>query len=462
MLILLKVFAFLVKTLVLLNGRSRWAFVFVMLFAILLPLLDLIFFKILASVFSGTGEDVDYVKVAIPLLTVLFFVTGLKYLAKVRKVIYVNRIVEIIHDIDSGAIGGGINWLRVVVFEVLNSATSILHVGMLSVASIYINPMMGGVLLVLSLISFCVISAFFKMETVNQRRIKRDVTLKAYKRAELLVESRTKSAEMASVAVNGVVLLFFLALLYVYSVSGIEPVDALIFLFLTRFVSSNLGGLASSLMRLSRAWVNVEDKYDALEERVISYARPKKNKIFSVGLQGSGTVTLRSSLVMLGYNHLKYRVQMASLYYKGDMAKIFQGIEGYDSCDGWPWPLIYPEIYKKYPDAKFVLTTRGSEDDWYRSMLALENLVSRERMRGKWKGQGFSAEFYENKSVEGNREYYIDKYRAHNNAVRSFFEDKPGSLVDISWDDASAWADFCGGIGIAEPKHLQLKVSKNE
>jgi hypothetical protein len=119
-------------------------------------------------------------------------------------------------------------------------------------------------LLIAILISFIIMNYMFNKEVFNQKKLRYNNKITPFEKGEKNIISRIKSSERLTVMMNAIVLMFFIALIYCHAVSLVEPHNALIFLFITRFISSNLSNLASSFMRISRAWGNVFDKFDNL------------------------------------------------------------------------------------------------------------------------------------------------------------------------------------------------------
>lgn len=164
----------------------------------------------------------------------------------------------------------------------------------------------------------------------------------------------------------------------------------------------------------------------------------KKYKVFGIGLNKTGTSSLRRALVKLGYNHCDTRGQLTNQFFKGRIKKVLDTTKGYDSFEDWPWPLMYRQVFAHYGDAaRYVLTTRRSPEVWVES-LKVHSLITppdnnpRIRVFGHAYPHGFEAEhmaFYEN----------------HNAQVRQFFADQNAShlLADLCWETGDSWAELC-------------------
>lgn len=93
-------------------------------------------------------------------------------------------------------------------------------------------------------------------------------------------------------------------------------------------------------------------------------------KVIGLGIGRTGTYSLKAALERLGFGpcyhmtevmaHLPVRLPLwqAALKGKADWQAIF---EGYESAVDWPVAGFAPELYKAYPDAKFILSVRSPE-----------------------------------------------------------------------------------------------------
>jgi hypothetical protein len=93
-------------------------------------------------------------------------------------------------------------------------------------------------------------------------------------------------------------------------------------------------------------------------------------KVIGAGVGRTGTYSLRTALNQLGLgpchhmeevlHHMPDQLPLwqAAVKGKADWAAVFKG---YESTVDWPTAGFVPELYKAYPDAKFVLTVRSPE-----------------------------------------------------------------------------------------------------
>ena len=176
----------------------------------------------------------------------------------------------------------------------------------------------------------------------------------------------------------------------------------------------------------------------------IPYLGAKRStKIFGVGTLKTGTTSLGSALEILGFKHTHdNREYLLKQVKSGNLSKIFHWADRHDSFEDWPWPLIYQELDTRYPDSRFILTTRANEEDWLRS------IVRHSEKFGPSLGRRL---FFGHKMPHQNEAEYIARYRQHNQQVRDFFKDKPGKLLEVCWEKGHGWKELCSFLGISVP-----------
>ena len=171
-------------------------------------------------------------------------------------------------------------------------------------------------------------------------------------------------------------------------------------------------------------------------------------KVFGVGWHKTGTTSLHRALERLGSaRHRGCDPHAFRLLRHGHPAAVLDYAEWFTSFDDWPWPFLYREAYDRWPGARFVLTTRADEDTWYRSLAAH---VPRRRGQNP-NGYRYERYIYGTEDVATVEDYARRLYREHNEAVRTFFADKPGALLEICWERGDGWAELCGFLGAPVP-----------
>jgi hypothetical protein len=85
-----------------------------------------------------------------------------------------------------------------------------------------------------------------------------------------------------------------------------------------------------------------------------------------IGFHKTGTKSLASALSTLGYRVTGPNGVKDPDIGKNVYAMTFSLVERFDPFQDNPWPIIYKELDKKYPESKFVLSVRTS-DSWIKS-----------------------------------------------------------------------------------------------
>lgn len=162
-------------------------------------------------------------------------------------------------------------------------------------------------------------------------------------------------------------------------------------------------------------------------------------KVIGVGLNKTGTKTLGYYLKHWGFRHKTYDLDAFNLYRAGQIDELLEMMTEYDSFEDWPWPLMFRQIDERFPDARFVLTVRRSDEVWYRSLC---NMAVR---MGPF--HRYEKHIYGYAMPQGRRHEHLQYYRQHNQAVEDLFRDRPSKLIKVCWetgDNAQTLADFLG------------------
>ncbi len=162
------------------------------------------------------------------------------------------------------------------------------------------------------------------------------------------------------------------------------------------------------------------------------------HKVFGIGFHKTGTTTLDTALQVLGYNAAPVRTDLIKSLSKNNMEPTLKVARTFDAFQDNPWPIIYNEMYKEFPDSKFVLTVRESEK-WIKSIVNSfggKSTLMREWIYGSGKGD-----------PRNNEQLFLDMYVRHNEQVRDFFSDKADSFLEINWETAVGWEELCEFLG---------------
>ena len=157
-------------------------------------------------------------------------------------------------------------------------------------------------------------------------------------------------------------------------------------------------------------------------------------KVFGIGFHKTGTKSLAKALRVLGFtvtgpNNFKDR-DIAETYHSltRELSKQF------DAFQDNPWPLVYREMDLQWPEAKFILTVREARA-WYESQLS-HFQGGTTPMRELVYGAGLG-------DPRGNEAHHLRRLEMHNMAVRTYFQDRPGKLLEMDITQGDGWDKLC-------------------
>lgn len=136
-------------------------------------------------------------------------------------------------------------------------------------------------------------------------------------------------------------------------------------------------------------------------------------KVVCCGLPKTGTKSMIKAFDLLDYIALhSTSIQMIERF---NVEVIAEAVAVY----------MWKELYYKYPEAKFILTTRS---DWVR------------RVKGKADNKGTKKLRF----GDGSQEFYDN----HCGEIREFFSDKPNQFLEMNLFEGDGWKKLCGFLGI--------------
>jgi hypothetical protein len=170
----------------------------------------------------------------------------------------------------------------------------------------------------------------------------------------------------------------------------------------------------------------------------------KTPKVFCIGFQKTGTTSMAAALELLGY-------RVTSIFGRDmdleDLRRDYvrMGLEiaaEVDAVQDMPWPLMYRDLDRAFPGARFILTWRET-DRWLASICShfARNPAVLQALT-----YGPEAAF-----PIGHEARYREVYDAHNVDVRSYFRDRPGDLLEMNLSQGDGWAPLCEFLGAPIP-----------
>ena len=99
----------------------------------------------------------------------------------------------------------------------------------------------------------------------------------------------------------------------------------------------------------------------------------RKKKVFCIGFNKTGTTTLNNVLAGLGYkmgDQAKAELLMKE-WSQRKFNNIIKFVKSADAFQDIPFslPFSYIALDQAFPNSRFILTLRESEEDWYRSIV---------------------------------------------------------------------------------------------
>ncbi len=166
-------------------------------------------------------------------------------------------------------------------------------------------------------------------------------------------------------------------------------------------------------------------------------------KVFGIGLNKTGTKTLGECMRIFGLRNKSFDLGLLRLWYNGEKERIIQASLNYDSFEDWPWPLLYKEFDRYYPDAKFILTTRNDTETWF------DSLCRHAVRTGPTEARKMVYGYF---NPQENPEIHKSFYERHNMMVREYFSKQPTKLLEICWGKTDSWDTLCTFLNMPIPQ----------
>lgn len=159
-----------------------------------------------------------------------------------------------------------------------------------------------------------------------------------------------------------------------------------------------------------------------------------KSKVFGIGFHKTGSTTLETALIELGFDAVGKRDHLFAAIDNDEWEIIDQEVNSHDAFRDMPWPLFYQALDQRYPDSKFILTVRDSRT-WLNSCLNHYKKAG-DPVFSNIYGEG-------NHFPVGNEDVWLEKYILHNKAVRNYFLGRSKDFLEVDWEKGSGWKELC-------------------
>lgn len=168
-------------------------------------------------------------------------------------------------------------------------------------------------------------------------------------------------------------------------------------------------------------------------------------KVFCIGLSKTGTTSLTAALRMLGFDAVHwYATRHAFRYVDGGSIDVDWGLfEQHDAFADTPIARIFPLLDARYPGSRFILTVREPER-WIRSFAAQFQAGNLDPFSAQLHRDLYGTEGFDQK-------HCLDAFARHVAAVRSYFAERPGELLEMDITGGDGWGPLCAFLDRPEP-----------
>lgn len=190
----------------------------------------------------------------------------------------------------------------------------------------------------------------------------------------------------------------------------------------------------------------------------------RRQKIFCVGLNKTGTLSLAGVLEQFGIVVAPQRPAelLINEYARRDFTKLIRFCRFFQAFQDVPFscPFTYQALDQAFPGSKFVLTVRESAEQWGQSLTGFHSKLFaggnvprvEDLAAAEYCYRGFILDFY--RAVFGAAEEPLYEpetlcrlYEFHNTSVVEYFRHRPGELLVLDVSRAGAMADLCRFLG---------------
>lgn len=157
--------------------------------------------------------------------------------------------------------------------------------------------------------------------------------------------------------------------------------------------------------------------------------------VFGVGLAKTGTSSLNRALQILGLRSIHYPDPATML-----SGRFEQALEGYDAATDITVSAFFPELDRRYPGSRFILTVREA-DAWIDSIgLHIRRLQQEELTPEHPKGRVREIIFG---TVGWDETLFRRALARHTRNVEDYFAHRPRDLLIVDLCSGPEWAPLC-------------------
>ena len=192
----------------------------------------------------------------------------------------------------------------------------------------------------------------------------------------------------------------------------------------------------------------------------------KKQKVFVIGFNKTGTTSIEKTLIQFGYimGHQRTGEFLFDDISEGKYESLIEFCKSAEAFQDVPFsfPDIYKTIDQHYPNSKYILTVRDSSEQWYNSMVKFHSKIwndgkipTKEVLANTdyvYKGYPLNTLnfVYGDEIYDQNK--YIQVYKKHNIDVLKYFKERPNDLICINISKDNDYQRLCAFLNVSSNK----------
>ncbi|GAB5480152.1 MAG: hypothetical protein Marn2KO_36190 [Marinobacter nauticus] len=180
----------------------------------------------------------------------------------------------------------------------------------------------------------------------------------------------------------------------------------------------------------------------------LGFMKPAANpasepKVFVIGWQKTATSSVAHALAEHGI-HCHTNVDEATQMFRGtlSLSDWLHSIDAHTGLKDFPGTYLYRELEARYPDAKFILTTRD-EAGWLKSLIKHVSTYGSNDLINALYGTDMT-DLADSPELQATA---LTIYRKHLHNVRMYFENRPDKLLEVDLRAPDAYDRFASFLG---------------
>ena len=201
--------------------------------------------------------------------------------------------------------------------------------------------------------------------------------------------------------------------------------------------------------------------YRTVQEEVFNpIAIWRKQKIFCIGRNKTGTTSLKKAMRDLGYivGNQKKAEKLIECYKTRNFKSIIEFCKTAEFFQDVPfsWPFTFIAVDMAFPGSKFILTVRNDSEQWYNSLTKFHSkrfthgeLPTKDDLKNEiycYKGWAWEVNQMIYDAPENNpyqKDILIQHYEVHNASVISYFKYRPQDFLLLNVAEENSYYKLC-------------------